>query len=163
MHWVQALIASEETLAVAQRLIPSFVVCPLTQGLAIAPITDYVEMSLTGSEFPPLDPVPPLAEEIAAGVTALATKLSAQGTVVYAATFIHGGTGGQDALVWTNGELVLSLHDDEENMSKWPNSPISRALRHIGVITEEKQDEFDAIGLGKHRSNEAWAKAYAKA
>jgi len=127
------------------------------------PITREAEQALAASDFASLEPSPPLADEMAIGLAALAARVSVHGPVVYAATFIHGGTGGQDALVWVAGELVLRLHDTEENPSKWPNSSISRALRHVGVKVEEGEDEFDAIGLGNHRSNESWAKAHAKA
>jgi len=163
MHWVQALIASEKILSEVRRFAPSATICPLSQNLCLVPITDEVEESLRSSEFASLDPAEPLAEEIAVGVTSLATKLSMLGPVVYAATFIHGGTGGQDALVWLEGNLTLRLNDDEDNMPAWPNSPISQALRHIGVTAKEGEDEFDAVGLGRHRSNEAWAKAHAAA
>jgi len=162
MHWVQALVASEKVLAQAHVLISSLVVCPLSQGLALVPITSQAEQDLAASEFSALDPSPPLAEEMAPGVAALAAKLSFNGPVVYAATFLHGGTGAQDALVWNAGELTLSLQENEDNPSEWPNSSISRALRQIGVKAEEGEDEFDAIGLGNHRSNKGWADAYAK-
>lgn len=163
MHWVQAIIASEKTIAEAHQLIPSLVVCPLSQGLALVPMTREAEQELSASQFARLDPSTPLAEEMALGVAALAARLSVHGPVVYAATFFHGGTGGQDALVWVAGELVLSLHDTEDNPSQWPNSAISRALRQVGVKAPDGEDEFDAIGLGNHRSNEGWAKAHAKA
>jgi hypothetical protein len=163
MHWVQALIAPQDSMVEVRRLIPSLIVCPLPQGLALVPLTRQAEQDLGASAFASMEPSPPLAEEMAVGVAALAARLSIHGPVVYTATFIHGGTGGQDALVWVAGELVLSLHDSEENPSQWPNSAISRALRHIGVTAHKGQDEFDAIGLGNHRSNEGWAKAHAKA
>ena len=42
-------------------------------------------------------------------------------------------------------------------MSAWPDSSISRALRQAGVVARPGEDEFDAIGLGTHRSTEGWA------
>jgi hypothetical protein len=41
----------------------------------------------------------------------------------------------------------------------WPNSPISQALRIIGVVAEQEMDEFDTVGLGKHRETHRWAKS----
>jgi len=163
MHSIQALIAQEEIFADAKLILPSAVVCPLSQGFALLPITDAAEMEFVASGLAASDPSPPLAKEMVAGVAALGARLSIHGPVVYAATFIFGGTGGQDALAWHGGELVLSLSDDEDNMSAWPNSPISRALRQIGVKAATGEDEFDAIGLGRYRSNEAWVKAFAEA
>lgn len=162
MHWVQALITSETTLAEARKLFSSLVICPLPQGLALTPMTRQAEEALETSEMSALDPPQPLAPDMASGVAALAARLSLRGPVVYAATFLHGGTGGQQALVWMDGALVLNLQDDDDDPSHWPNSPISRALRHIGVKAPEGKDEFDAIGFGHHRSNEAWARAFLK-
>ena len=35
-------------------------------------------------------------------------------------------------------------------------SPISRALRRLGVVKGEHFDEFDAVGLGRHRETVSW-------
>lgn len=160
MHWVQALIAHERVLVEARDRLAYAVVCPLKQGFALIPITDVVEahlhLSASGGDASTL----PLSGVIAGGLAVFARTLSRDGPVVYVATFIHGGRGGQDALVWMDGELVLRLGEDENTMSAWPNSSISRALRYVGVQAGEREDEFDALGLGRHRSNEAWAERH---
>ena len=160
MHWIQALIIPSATLDNVRRCLPSAVVCMLPQGLALIPLSDAVETELRKGGSTTSATVLPHSGEIAVGVAELASQLSSDTPVLYAATYIHGGTGGQDAVVWVNGEVVLNIGDDEDNMSRWPNSPISRALRHIGVSATDGKDEFDAIGLGRYRSNEAWEKAH---
>lgn len=162
MHCIQALIGPAEIIAAVKERFSSAVLCPLTQGLALVPITDGLADALArvAEEMP--SPVLPKSGEMAPGVAALAAELSRKGPVVYAATFLFGGTGGQDAVVWIDGEVVLNLGDDEDSMSAWPDSPISRALRRIGVIAAAGEDEFDAIGLGRYRSNEAWAQQAAR-
>jgi hypothetical protein len=35
---------------------------------------------------------------------------------------------------------------------------LNRALRHLGVIAGDGGDEFDALGLGRHRCTQAWLK-----
>lgn len=157
VHWIQALIGSSGAMVEANRRQPSSVVCPLPQGLALMPLTDRLLADLyeqvSGAEAAVL----PHSGEIPEGVVELASSLSHGGPIAYVATYIYGGTGGQDALIWIDGKVVLNIGDDEDNMSKWPDSPISRALRHIGVSSETEQDEFDALGLGLYRSTEAWA------
>jgi hypothetical protein len=37
-----------------------------------------------------------------------------------------------------------------------PDGAINIALRKLGVLRGDGHDEFDAIGLGKHRDNESW-------
>lgn len=160
MHWIQVLIGPVEALVDARSYLPSAIVCPLPQGLALMPLTDSVETELRKGASDANQMVLPPSGEMASGLAELASALSGRGPIVYAATFIHGGTGGQDAVVWIEGEVVLNIGDDEESMSAWPNSPISRALRRIGVIAAEGEDEFDAIGLGRYRSNESWAQAH---
>lgn len=157
MHWIQVVIGPLETLTAARRELPAAVVCPLRQGFALIPITDEVEAALRvrGDQA---QAVRPHSGEMAVGVARLAAELSEAGPIVYAATYIHGGTGGQDAIAWLGGQVVINLGDDEDAMSPWPDSPISRVLRHVGVVVAEGEDEFDALGLGSHRSNEAWAK-----
>lgn len=159
MHWIQALIGPAEVLVEARQRLPSAVPCPLTQGLALVPITDRLADALKNMTDGASSALLPKSGEMAPGVAALASELSRKGPIVYAATFIFGGTGGQDAVVWIDGEVVLNIGDDEDSMSAWPDSPISRALRRIGVIAAAGEDEFDAIGLGRYRSNEAWAQA----
>lgn len=160
MHWIQVLIGPIEALLEARDELPSAVVCALCQGLALIPVTDEVEAQLQERANDHATAVQPFSGELADGVTGLATKLSGRGPIVYAATYLHGGTGGQDAVVWLEGEVVLNIGDGEEHMSAWPHSPISRALRRIGVIAQAGEDEFDALGLGRYRSNDSWAEAH---
>lgn len=155
MHWVQALVAPNQVFVDLKARFPSAAVCPLPQGFSLVPITESFAAAL--QPLAAEDPVPPHVDEIEPGVSALGCALSAGSIVVYVATFMHGGTGGQDALVWKNGELVLKLCEGEDNPSRWPDSSISRALRFAGVVAGKGEDEFDALGLGTHRSNEEWA------
>ncbi|MGR4042042.1 hypothetical protein [Pseudomonas sp. 910_21] len=159
MHWIQTLIGPLEVLAEVRAELPSAVLCPLCQGLALIPVTEALEVQLQGRAQGRLSAVRPFSGELACGVAELAAQLSDRGPIVYAATYFHGGTGGQDAVVWLEGEVVLNIGDEEDDMSPWPDSPISRALRRIGVVAKVGEDEFDALGLGRHRSNQAWADA----
>jgi hypothetical protein len=86
----------------------------------------------------------------------LIIEISRESPVAYINTFYFGGQGGQDALVWDKGALRFSPTSPgyEQN---WPNSPISQALRMIGVVAEAGEDEFDTLGLGKHRETHKWA------
>ncbi|NLR76200.1 hypothetical protein [Leeia aquatica] len=162
MHWVQALIAPRAVLIEASLTLPSAVICPLQHGLSLLPVTHAVEHELQTSAWAQQEPHPPLVEDIAAGLAPLAAQLSHRGPVLYAATFFHGGMGYQDALVWEEGQLTLKLSDTPHDMSNWPDTPISLALRHLGIVAKPGLDEFDSVGLGLHRSNEAWADEYSK-
>ncbi|MFI0405819.1 hypothetical protein [Actinomadura sp. 3N508] len=88
---------------------------------------------------------------------------SATGPVAYVEAEYFGGTGSQAAQVWDAGEIVLGpLHVAEGE--RWPEagSPISQALRRLGVDKGEHFDEFDAVGLGRHRDTGGWLSLFSE-
>jgi hypothetical protein len=158
MHDVEALIAKSDTLAAGARRFESAVVCPLVQGFSLLPITDVLGKELAvyrpGTKATLAKPVQGLSD----GLHALAVEVSHASPVAYIRTFYLGGQGGQDALVWDKGSLRFSPATQGYNQV-WPNSPISQALRTIGVVAERGEDEFDTVGLGKHRETHDWAES----
>ena len=97
-------------------------------------------------------------KELSDGLHALAIEISHDCPVAYISTFYFGGQGGQNALVWDKGGLRFSPNTQRYDQV-WPNSPISQALRAIGVLAEEGMDEFDTVGLGNHRETHKWAES----
>ncbi|WP_203617651.1 hypothetical protein [Streptomyces bauhiniae] len=68
-----------------------------------------------------------------------------------------GGVGEQWATVWEGGAVVLGpLHAPEGEPLPAEGSPISRALRRLGVIAAAGEDEFATVGLGRCRDTEDW-------
>lgn len=84
---------------------------------------------------------------------------SAHGPLAYLEADFFGGVGSQQAVVWEQGEIALGpLHQPVGAFASQGGSPLSQALRHLGVATGPGDlDEFDASGLGTHRSTEKWA------
>jgi hypothetical protein len=65
--------------------------------------------------------------------------------------------GEQRAAVWADGGLVLGpLGVAEGERFPAAGSPISQALRRLGATAPDGEDEFSAVGLGRHRGSEAW-------
>ncbi|MFE6611170.1 hypothetical protein [Amycolatopsis sp. NPDC057786] len=88
--------------------------------------------------------------------TALA-ECSEHGAVAYVEAEYFGGVGTQSAQVWDGGETVLGpLLLAEGEPLPAGGSPISRALRRLGVVKGDHFDEFDAVGLGRHRDTRDW-------
>ena len=156
MHDVKALIAKNSELAVSVCRFESAIICPLVQGFALLPITDALAKELA---VYPLESKVALAKpigDLSDGLHALAIEISHATPVAYITTYYFGGQGGQDALVWDKGSLRFSPTEQGYNQG-WPNSPISQALRMIGVVTEKGMDEFDTVNLGKYRETHKWA------
>jgi hypothetical protein len=77
-----------------------------------------------------------------------ARRESQHGCVSYIAAEYFGGSGGQFAIVWSGGEIVLGPLREPD--------AINQALRLLGVTAIDGQDEFDTIGLGRHRHTHEW-------
>jgi len=156
MHDVKALIAEEQRLRYEMATFRNAVICPLGQGFALVPITDSLtaELKLAASGVD-ADLVP----EMALGLGSLALRISDGAAVAYISTEYFGGQGGQDAVAWSNGDVIFSPKSEGYG-DVWPNSAISRALRAIGVVADQGRDEFDTLGLGRHRETHRWATAF---
>jgi hypothetical protein len=165
MHDIKALISSTEALRNSIKGLTYAVVCPLTQGFALLPLTDDLLAELNILTLNPKSPhqlqAPPL-KEISDVLYELALKISTQAPVAYVATFYFGGDGGQEAVAWNSEKVIFSPLCIGYGCVEWPNSSISQALRAIGVSRiDERQDEFDSIGLGNYRETHRWYKAFA--
>ena len=106
-------------------------VVPLPQGLALLPLPD-------------------------APFESVIVEWSSRGPVALVDAEFFGGVGSQRAQVWEQGRSVLGPLVLEEDDPAPDVTPISLALRRLGVEKGEHHDEFDAVGLGRHRSTSAW-------
>lgn len=125
-------------------------VVPLGQGLSLMPMTEelFDELRQGGevdARFAACQMFPPgFAETIA--------SWSLVDPVGYLEAEYFGGVGTQFAAVWHRGDLVLGPLD----RAAGGRSPISQALRRMGASAAGHLDEFDAVGLDKHREVEDW-------
>lgn len=71
----------------------------------------------------------------------------------YVETEYFGGMGSQGAAFFDQGRMVMNASEKDEPTSH--DSPINTVLRALGVKAERGQDEFNALGLGHFRNNEA--------
>ncbi|MFD5343409.1 hypothetical protein ACFWJY_06490 [Streptomyces anulatus] len=150
---LQAVIAGEEALRGAARDLPAAQLASIGQGLSLMPMTDALFDSVAdGGGVGALGfwRLPELFE------VALAAW-SAGGPVAYVEAEYFGGVGEQRAAVWDGGTIVLGpLYVEEGQPFPPAGSPVSQALRRLGVVASAGEDEFSAVGLGWHRHVEAW-------
>ncbi len=150
---LQAAIAGHELLRAASRDVPGAGVAPLRQGLSLMPMTDEVFDTVTDG-----GPAGSLGFwRLPAGFEELLARWSAAGPVAYVEAEYFGGVGEQHAAVWAHGGVVLGpLHVQEGQAFGASGSPISQALRRLGVVADTAADEFATVGLDRHRSSEGW-------
>ena len=148
-----ALMAAPSALGAMAVELPGAVLVPLPQGVALLPLTDETVDTFTGGSCTAWE------EGFSAFPTSLAERVahhSWKGPIAYVEAEFFGGTGSQDVRVWQDGAAVLELHEDPERpVEHTAPSPISQALRLLGVRPAD-HDEFDAVGLGRHRRTEDW-------
>jgi hypothetical protein len=149
MYRLQAVIATEHLLRDLAGAVEEARIVALGQHLFLLPMTD----ALTVAGAPQLDGFWKASEGFGRALAAC----SASGPVAFVEAEYFGGTGEQSAMVWDAGQVVLGhLHLAAGASIPAVGTPISQALRRLGVITGEHQDEFDAVGLGRHRDTEDW-------
>ncbi|WP_405656257.1 hypothetical protein [Streptomyces sp. RK9] len=149
---LHAVIAEGELLRNAARDVAAARLAPLGQGLSLMPMTDALFDAVTDG-----GPArPPGFRRLPGGFDALLATWSAAGPVAYVEAEYFGGVGEQRAAVWDGGTLALGPLRVGEGRLAAAGSPISQALRRLGVVAGADEDEFAAVGLGRHRDPEAW-------
>lgn len=87
-----------------------------------------------------------------------ARAASRHGPIAYVEAEFFGGVGQQASVVWHRGEAVLGPMAQElpPGVPVVRVGPINAALRCLGVTTMDGLDEFETVGLGRHRHVEDW-------
>jgi hypothetical protein len=153
MYRLQAVIAAEHVLRDLTSVIQDARIVSLSQCLSLLPMTDALFDEVTVTDAPQLDGF----RKAPAGFDRALAACSANGPVAYVEADYFGGTGEQSAMVWDAGQVVLGhLHLAEKVPAPVIGTPISQALRRLGVIKGDHPDEFDAVGLGRYRDTEDW-------
>ena len=150
---LQAVIAGDGLLRAASRDVPGARVAPLHQGLSLMPMTDEVFDAVTdGSTAEVLG-----FWRLPGGFDGLLAQWSATGPVAYVEAEYFGGVGMQKAAVWADGVLEFGPVDvPTRRRFHRAVSPISQALRRLGARGSLGEDEFEAVGLDRHRDNDGW-------
>jgi hypothetical protein len=159
-HYIHGFVARLEALRDAAAGLGG-VVAALTQGFGFLPITKQ----LAGPEGPwPFEAL----ERLTARLADWGVVQSARFPLAYIETEYFGGTGAQAAVAWQGGRVVYGrvVYGPDQSKSEWidgrfvsvplPDKAINRAVRLLGVDRGMAIDEFDALGLGRHRSDEGW-------
>ena len=125
------------------------------EGLAHVELTDMLTMiPLTAALRTRFDiPRLPLTDEgeqpvLPDSLNSLCKELSRAGLVAYVEAEFFGGAGSQAHVLFSQGTMIAGPVVAER--------AINQALRQLSVHSESNMDEFDAVGLGRHRHTDAW-------
>jgi hypothetical protein len=168
---LQAVIGSATVLESQRDLYPYIEVVPLHEQLALIPLSSQLltdlnskfEQSEGGAE--PILQLPDAvaAEKLSNAVVHWLKDLSTSDPVMYCEAEFFGGTGGQFAIVFHNQNVVFGplftmwgYDGNPSNVTSGSEMSINRVLRHLGVKAVPPHDEFDTVGLGRHRHTQQW-------
>jgi hypothetical protein len=155
-HHIRGFIARADDLRQAAAVLPGARVVPLSVGYGFLPVTEELASDDEPAPFEYL-------ERLTARLGAWAESASAAFPLAYVETDYFGGDGWQAALAWVGGRAAFGpvRTSDLWEGGKFIPTPlldgaINRAVRLLGVNRGSVRDEFDALGLGRHRSNGSW-------
>ena len=116
----------------------------LEQGLTIVPMIDELYDEINKTEpWPGIEPFTYLTTYTEQRVL----QWMPSGLFGYIEAEYHGGQGAQAAILWQDGKRLQVFN---------PKHAINTALQHAGFTADAGKDEFDAVGLGRHRYTEDW-------
>lgn len=109
-------------------------------------------------------------DQLTGPVAALGEAASTRAWVMYCHLEFFGGLGFQAAMIWLHGSITLGplftanhpseqLTPEYQLVAERSEMAINVALRHLGIVATFPSDEFDEIGLGRHRWTDDWANA----
>ena len=141
-YTLQALIIKDSIKMVKEEL--DLCTVEISNGLHLVPLThDFVENNNI-----PFLPLTDGSTNIGEVLLDICLKVSIMTKVAYVEAEFFGGDGTQGCGLFENGEV---FQEPKEN-----TFAINKALRWLGVIRNDSQDEFTTVGLDKHRSTEKW-------
>jgi hypothetical protein len=144
---LQAMIGREAALRqFAQGLHGKIV--RLASNVFLLPLTEGVVKNLRTIAGTNADPGAQSVDDLLPLIYDRALAASKLDSLAFVEAYYFGGHGSQFAAAWENGKLVLGPLS-ERNV-------INSVLHLMGVAPLSDSDEFDAVGLGRHRKTEQW-------
>jgi hypothetical protein len=120
----------------------------LADGLCLVPWLEALQTSIQDERHDPVkDPTWPFWHLSRKGAN-IVRETCSNGDMAYVEAQFFGGAGTQAGVGWRDGQIAHG--------PVMARDAINQALRFLGVTANDGKDEFDTVGLGKHRSTEEW-------
>ena len=145
---LEAILGRPQALEPLGRVYRSARIVPLTGELAMVPFVESLRNAIQRQAHDPeRQPAWPFWHLSPEGSLNLAETCH-EGALAYVEASFFAGAGTQSSVGWRDGALrhgPLVARD-----------AINQALRFLGVDRDGDNDEFDTVGLGRHRATEHW-------
>jgi hypothetical protein len=125
-------------------------VVELDRGLAMIPMVEILRNAIQRQNHDPeKEPNWPFWHFSPEGAMTVAETCE-QGALAYVEARFYAGVGTQASVGWRDGALRHGPLASKD--------AINQALRFLGVEAQDGKDEFDTVGLGRHRLTDMWLK-----
>lgn len=152
---IRALVAKKVILTELAHKFSSARVVDLVDDLGLFPLTEAFEHELGEDIAYPFEGL-----RLSAGVAGLAAEESVTGPVVYIEAEYGAGKNHQASVIYIDGRIDKGpLIDDtlwDPREAELQDRPVDQALRAVGVVADRDSDEWDAVGLTRHRCTDDW-------
>lgn len=146
-HFLRAFIGDKENLTPIQEKYYSSKLIELSDNIFMIPMTDElfdeINQLETSSEISSF-------ELLTKNIEKKILELIEGKKLAYVESEFFGGQGGHIGLLWENGHRTF--------MGDFKKSTMNEILKRLGVIRMGLKDEFETIGLDRHRYTEDWVK-----
>jgi hypothetical protein len=147
-YFLDAFLGEREPVLGLDRALAGCRVVELAQGVFMIPFNKAMRGAAAARQHDPqADPEWPFGN-IDSDCARRLVDLAGPGKIAYVEAEFFGGVGDQSSIGWLNGRLCLGPIRALE--------AINEAARFLGVHASGGHDEFDTLGLGKHRDTERW-------
>lgn len=120
----------------------------LGEGICVVPLVEALQTTIQSHRHDPHeDPSWPFFRLSREGAD-LMRETCVTGAFAYVEAEFFGGAGTQASVGFRDGQVAQG--------PVMARDAINQALRFLGVTASEGKDEFDTVGLGKHRSTVEW-------
>lgn len=150
------MIAARTVLDGIARSLPGSRVADLADGLGLLPISVELESSFPAAERKAVFD----GFRLSLRIEGLARSASSAGPVAYVEADYSPGRDFQAAASWAGGKLSGKPRIDraawDPREPAMTERPVNSVLRALGVQCHDYGDEWDAVGLARHRRTEEW-------
>ncbi|MER5642371.1 hypothetical protein ABT095_36200 [Kitasatospora sp. NPDC002227] len=150
---LRAVIAAVDLAKVVAAEVPLASVVELAQGLALIPMTDELFRVVNDPERPSL----PGFGHFPGGFALRLGAWSQAGPIAYVEAEYCDGMGSQQAALWLDGKIDFGpIGTGGVVPVPRRSGPISQVLQRLGAQKADGTDEFDSVGLLRHRQLTEW-------
>lgn len=150
MYCLYGIVGKSRDLLHKSLEYPSAGVVHLGEGIGMIPLSEELLDAIEQDESLASVKSKSGFEFLSAGVVELARRLSRGTMIAYVEAEFISGEGTESSVVWRDGTVVLGPLRG--------TGAVNRALRAMGVSAPAGREEFEVVGLGKHRSPRDWLK-----